>query len=244
MNTLKRVIKKSFHALGLDISRARAPLPSPLQHHGIDPVLDVGANIGQFASLTREAGYRGRIVSFEPLPDAYSQLSAKASTDPLWTVHPRCAVGAAPGSTTINIAKNSYSSSILPMLEAHSNAAPESIYIGQIDTDVVTLDSIIDSYRHEGNRIFLKIDTQGFEAEVLKGARNSLPGITAVQLELSIVPLYDGQELYPYFFDFFASHGFTLWSIIPGFANQKTGQHLQFDAVFVNRRVLASQVPA
>lgn len=243
VNALKQVIKRSFHALGLDIARARAPLPSPMQQHRIDLVLDVGANIGQFASLTRQVGYRGRIVSFEPLPDAYARLCETAGKDALWTVHPRCAVGAAPGSTTINIAKNSYSSSILPMLAAHSDAAPDSVYVGQVATAVVTIDSVFDLYGQDGNRVYLKIDTQGFEAEVLKGAIDTLPLITAVQLELSIVPLYAGQELYRYFFDFFASHGFTLWSIIPGFTNPETGQHLQFDAVFVNSRQLEAQPP-
>jgi len=198
-------------------------------------LFDVGANTGQYALLTRKEGYKGRIIAFEPLPDAHQKLSLYAEKDPLWTVHPRCAVGASAGTTKINISKNSYSSSILPMLDAHLSAAPESIYVGSVETPVITLASVFDNYHSHSEKAFLKIDTQGFESEVLVGCLSRLPKIKAIQLELSTVPLYEGQELYRYFFDFFESNGFYLWSILPVFANSKTGQHLQFDAVFVNR---------
>jgi len=121
------------------------------------------------------------------------------------------------------------------MLDAHSSAAPESIYIGSVETPIITLESVFDTYANESQKVFLKIDTQGYESEVLDGCLAKLPQIKAVQLELSTVPLYEGQKLYRDFFDFFESNGFDLWSILPGFANQATGQHLQFDAVFVNR---------
>lgn len=231
----KQVLKKIFNTFGLELKKLGS-LPPPVLHHEIDVVFDVGANIGQYALLTRAEGFKGRMVSFEPLPDEHKRLSLNASKDALWSVHPRCAIGADIGSTIINISKNSYSSSILPILEAHSSAAPESIYIGEVKTPVITLDSVFDIYRNESEKVFLKIDTQGYESEALSGCLKSLPQVRAVQLELSIVPLYEGQEVYRHFFDFFDSNGFYLWSILPGFANKATGQHLQFDAVFVNGR--------
>jgi FkbM family methyltransferase len=232
---LKKIVKKSFNLLGFDLRKLAPPLPPPVLHHKIDVIFDVGANTGQYALLTRKEGFKGRIVSFEPLPDAHQKLLLNAEKDSLWTVHPRCAVGSSAGTTKINISKNSYSSSILPMLDAHSSAAPESIYVGAVETSVITLESIFEDYRNSSERAFLKIDTQGFESEVLKGCLTKLPQIKAIQLELSTVPLYEGQELYRHFLDFFESNGFYLWSILPGFANSTTGQHLQFDAVFVNR---------
>lgn len=120
------------------------------------------------------------------------------------------------------------------MLDAHSSAAPESIYIGEVKTPIIALESVFDNYANQAENIFLKIDTQGFESEVLAGCQSKLAQIKAVQLELSTVPLYEGQELYRYFFDFFETNGFYLWSILPGFADDATGQHLQFDAVFVS----------
>lgn len=232
---LKKIVKKSFNLLGLELSKLTPPPLPPVLHHKIDIIFDVGANIGQYALLTRKEGYKGRIVSFEPLPDAHKRLSIYTKKDPLWKAHPRCAVGSSFGATKINISRNSYSSSILPMLDSHSSAAPESIYVGEVETPVITLDSVFDTYCNKSERAFLKIDTQGYESEVLAGCLSKIPQIKAVQLELSIVPLYDGQELYRYFFDFFESNGFYLWSILPGFTNSATGQHLQFDAVFVNR---------
>ena len=86
--------------------------------------LDVGANTGQFAQDLRASGYRGHIVSFEPLSDAHAALLVTASWDPLWDVADRCAVGAGDRWAEINIAGNSYSSSLLPMLDLHREAAP------------------------------------------------------------------------------------------------------------------------
>ena len=229
----KSLVKRSFHALGLELKRRPPPTPLPVVHHGIDLVFDVGANAGEYALLTRQDGYKGRIVSFEPLPEAHRQLEEAAQADSLWTIHPRCALGAAPGTTRINIARNSVSSSIMPMLEAHASAEPNSVYVGSAETSVVTLDSLFDQYCRAGDKVFLKIDTQGYEAEVLRGCTQALPRIHGVQLELSTVPLYQGQELYRYFFDLFESQGFALWSIEPEFANRQTGQQLQFNAVFV-----------
>ena len=200
---------------------------------GIDLVFDVGANVGQFARNAREEGYRNTIVSFEPLSDAHGLLIQSAGGDERWIVHERCALGAAPGEANMNVAQNSFSSSLLPMLATHSDAAPESVYIGHDLTRVITLDSVFDHYGVGSERVFLKIDTQGYEKQVLDGARASLPRIMAVQLELSVVPLYESQSLYRHFFAFFEEAGFTLWSLSPGFTDRRTGQLLQFDAVFV-----------
>jgi FkbM family methyltransferase len=233
---IKRTIKGLFRAVGLNISKLsnkHSDPPSALQHHKIELIYDIGANTGQYAMNARREGYNAQIVSFEPLPEAHAQLLINAKDDPHWIIHKRVALGASKGSAMINVSKNSYSSSILPMLSTHSSAAPESIYVAQVETEVATLDSIFNQYRTKNEKTFLKIDTQGFETEVLKGAKESLPSITGVQLELSIVPLYEGQDLYRYFLDFFEQRGFVLWSILPAFGDSKTGQLLQFDAIFI-----------
>jgi FkbM family methyltransferase len=231
MRFLDKLVKNSLKGVGIHVSRI-VKQPTPLAYHGIELLLDVGANIGQYAMSTRLEGYRGTIVSFEPLPDAYETLTDNSRKDTLWTVHPRCAVGSKPGVAEINISKDSYASSLLPILQTHIAAAPNSVFIGKAKTDVITLDSVFDSYRKNAEKTFLKIDTQGFEAEVLEGLSKNIQNIFSVQLELSIVPLYDNQALYPYVFTFFEQHGFLLWSLIPGTANTSTGQLLQFDAVF------------
>jgi hypothetical protein len=95
------------------------------------------------------------------------------------------------------------------------------------------LDSVVNQYRRNNEKTFLKIDTQGFEKEVLNGLSLNLENILAIQLELSITPLYENQELYEYFFSFFKKNNFRLWNLIPGFFNPQTGELLQFDAIFV-----------
>ena len=103
------------------------------------------------------------------------------------------------------------------MNHLHSSSAPESTYIGKTKTNVITLDSIFNSYRNNNEKTFLKIDVQGFESEVLKGLSLNLKNIFAVEIELSVVPLYKKQELCNYFFNFFEKNGFTLWSLVPVF---------------------------
>jgi FkbM family methyltransferase len=231
-------LKSLFRMAGLKISRLPGKddvPPSVFEHLGIQVIFDVGANDGQFSIQTRQSGYRGKMVSFEPLPEAHARLQAAANSDPQWSVHPRMALGSAEGTTQINISRNSYSSSILPMLSTHSSAAPDSAYIGVVDTEITTLDAVFQQYRSSGEKAFLKIDTQGFETEVLAGATKSLESISGVRLEMSIVPLYESQDLYRYFLDFFESRGFLLWTLEPGFHDRHTGQLLQFDAVFVRK---------
>jgi FkbM family methyltransferase len=238
MNQFERMVKQCFRLLGLDVSRInKTPARSPILHHEIDLLLDVGANTGQYALEIRKLGYKNRIVSFEPLLQAHQALVQTASGDAEWIVHERCAIGAAAGHAEINISRNSVSSSLLPMLPAHADAAPESCYLGKEVIDVVTLDSTFSTYhRHEG-RSFLKIDTQGYERQVLEGASRWLEHLVGVQLELSIVMLYEHQALYDYFFNFFKDHGFELWALVPGFKDASTGRLLQFDGVFVNASV-------
>ena len=199
---MKAAVKRWLRRAGWDLHRY-VPTASPdaqlarvLSAFGIDLVLDVGANTGQYGALLRELGYRGRIMSFEPLGAAHDALSARAAPDPLWNVAPRGAVGDRDGEIVINVAGNSASSSVLPMLAAHSDAAPHSQYVGTEPVALRRLDGLVGDVLPQARSSLLKIDTQGFEAAVLAGAPQTLAAASAVQLELSLVPLYEGQALY------------------------------------------------
>ena len=234
--TLKKFVQRLLSLFNLRLQFIRDySTSSTLESLNINLVIDVGANIGQFGSEIREKGYLKSIYSFEPLIHAHKLLVANTLDDKQWQIHPRCAIGNFVGEIDINVAGNSYSSSIKEMLPAHIEAAPDSTPIGSHKADIITLDSLINTWENHTGNIYLKIDTQGFELEVLQGASETLEIVTAVQLELSIVELYEGQALYGYFFDFFESHGFRLYQLIPGFLNHQNGQLLQFDAVFVRK---------
>lgn len=233
---LRRFIGRSARFIGRRLGDPDAltlQMDAMLRHFAIDLVLDVGANTGQYATSLRKAGFAGRIVSFEPLSAAHARLTSRARHDPLWTVHPRCAVGRSAGQVEINVAQNSVSSSVLPMLPAHYEAAPESRFVATERVELITLDSVFGQYASAASRTWLKIDTQGFERQVLDGALASARSITAVQLELSLVPLYDGQSLWEYFLTRMQGEGYQLWAFVPGFSDARTGRSLQLDVVFV-----------
>ena len=235
---MKKFVKKLVRSTGFDLHRLSVSsnpnfqLLKGLQRFGVDLVFDIGANTGQFASELRSIGFCGAIVSFEPLPDAYQTLATNAAGDSLWQVPSRSAVGDLDGEIDINIAGNSVSSSILPMLEAHSLAAEGSAYVGSVKTPIVKLDTVSSQYISHAIRYFIKIDTQGFEWQVLDGARETLKNAQGVLCELSLVPLYDGQQPWTAMLDRLKSEGFTLWSIQPGFSDPRDGRTLQVDAIF------------
>lgn len=236
---IKKTIKKLSRSLGVDLKRYNvqtseaAKMQRLLAYNNIDLVFDVGANIGQYAKLLRELGYSGRIVSFEPLSSAYSQLKAVSKKEPLWEIAPQTAIGNQEGEIIINIAGNSYSSSALPMLDAHLESAPESAYSGSETVKLSRLDTLAKDYiKSETKSIFLKIDVQGLEKQVLEGATAILPLVKGIKLELSLVPLYEGQVLFQEMIDIVEKLGYELYGIEPGFTAEKTGRMLQMDGIF------------
>ena len=202
-----------------------------LQQYGIATVLDVGANTGQYGQGLREINYHGKIISFEPLHDAFIRLSIAAENDDSWLVH-NYALGDANDKVKINIAGNSYSSSIVEMLPSHVESAPDSKYIGEQETEVTTLDSIFYTLCKQNKKVYLKLDTQGFEKNVLNGAEQSLPLVDTIQIEMSLVPLYQDELLFDEMYQYLKTLGYALVSIEPAFSDEKTGQLLQVDSIF------------
>ena len=201
-----------------------------------DVIFDVGANAGQFAQGLRASGYHGHIISFEPLSGAYATLVATASSDPLWDVAERCAVGASDSWARINIAGNSYSSSLLPMLDLHREAAPQSAYQGTEPCRVITLDSYIKQTFSDPTTLFgLKIDTQGYEAEVLAGLRRYHDRVRVIVCEMSLAPLYAGGPGMSELCHQLAEFGYRCVALGPEFEDPRTGELLQVNGVFVKR---------
>jgi FkbM family methyltransferase len=207
-----------------------------LETLGPDAVLDIGANVGQFASELRLAGYGGPIVSFEPLSDAYKILHERSVSDPSWIALP-WALGSRVESASINVSANSMSSSLLPMSEGHEHAAPDSTYVRTEHVQVRRMDDIAELAGYQ--RMFCKIDTQGFEQEVLSGIGDLWPRIIAVQLETSHVPLYDGSWLNHDVVRYFEDLGWEPVFVERGFTDARTGRVLQSDWIFAPAKLLA-----
>jgi FkbM family methyltransferase len=210
--------------------RAEESICALLKNHPQTIVIDVGANIGQFAMKLRKLGYAGRIISFEPTSRAHEQLTKNAAHDDKWTIAPRCAVGAKPGKTKINISANSVSSSLLAMLDLHRQSDPNAHYVDSEEVQVVTLDKC--AFIPKDVAVYMKIDTQGFELEVLKGADSLLDRAQGVLTEVSFKPLYEEAPNYLTICQYLAARGFGVWAIKRGFADRKTGQQFQADMLF------------
>lgn len=236
--TIAHRIRKLALNFGVELNRynpaqsQNARMARLLVHHCIDLVLDVGANTGGYGQSLREIGYRGDILSFEPLEDAYAELVRVSAEDARWHVAPRMAVGAEDGEIVINVAGNSVSSSVLPMHDSHAQAAPLSRYVGTQRVPLHRLDGVKHDVLTPARRTLLKIDTQGYEMAVLQGAAGLLANVRGVQLELSVIPLYEGQALYREVIDWLSGRGFELWNIVPGFLDESSGRLLQFDGIF------------
>jgi FkbM family methyltransferase len=236
LKTLKARLVSAAHAMGYDIHKVEDCHTSTLfSSLGIDLLIDVGANKGQYAMSRRANGYKGDIVSFEPLSAAHDRLIGLAKNDVNWRIADRMALGDTSGEIEINLAGNSASSSILPMLDACLIAEPESRYVGKETVALRRLDDVLDLKMLE-RRIFLKLDVQGFEAYVLNGAEQVLSIVLAVQLEMSLLPLYQGERLMPETQQFLRDKGFELWDLRPGFRDPATGRLLQVDGIFTREQ--------
>jgi FkbM family methyltransferase len=229
------------HPFGINIERhfgttlGLKQILNVFEQQGIDMLLDVGANTGQYAMSMLNLGYNGTIISFEPLKDVYDILKSNQSKYNNWRLYDRAAIGDYCGKTIINISENFESNSILPINETHLKAAPSAKYVGHVETPIYTLDSILPNIIKPGNKICLKIDTQGFEDKVLSGATESLKKIILIQLELSLVSLYDGSKTIEWMLPYLNEIGFEPVLFLPGFVDRTTEQIQQLEGLFINK---------
>jgi len=236
---MKHRIKRFFNVLGLSVRRRRLDpdfqMLHSIAHAGYHVVLDVGANQGQFGADLRSSGYQGRIISFEPVPGCYARLARKAADDPAWTCR-QLALGAAQGQGLLHRASNEgASSSFLPMTEHHHAAAPA---VRMLDTALVQVETLTGIWPSldiaAGDRVLLKIDTQGYEREVLAGTGEHLQRIAGVLCEMSTVELYANSPLYFEIDGSLRQAGFTLTHLSPElYGPRGNGSRLaQFNALF------------
>lgn len=226
------LIKRGYQIIKLN--RLRDPAIHRAQLLGsanIDLVIDVGASKGQFGEELRKYGYEGRIVSFEPLGAAYEKLSRKCSSDPNWTAL-HMALGNQSGEALINISENSFSSSMLDILPSSVAAIPKTKSIGQENIRISSLDTIFEDIAHDAKSIYLKMDVQGYEENVLSGATASLERIDLVQLEISLAPMYRDEPCFPEMHALMEKIGYRLISLEPTLIHPHTGEMLQIDGIY------------
>jgi len=202
----------------------------------INYVIDVGANVGQFASDLRFAGYKKNILSIEPIEEAYQKLLDKSKKDKFWCIYQKCCLGDKKKLIDINISENLQSSSILNINNLHLSNRSESRYIRAEKVQMITLDDLFNSRNDLFDKnILLKLDVQGYEDKIILGGRDSVKKTRALLLELSLVELYDGQPLWIDVINNLQTIGFEPWILDRGFSAIDSGRTLQIDLILLNK---------
>ena len=235
---LRRATRVWLRRRGFDVVRYPAPSAEQRQlewlfrEFSIECVLDVGAHVGNYGAHLRALGYTGRIVSFEPVTANAEALRRKA--DPDWIVV-QAAVGSESGRLRIKLARGDQQHSFLPPSDYGILLLAEQIEtVGEEEVDVVRIDDVFEEYVQPGQAVFLKIDAQGWDAEVLRGAERSLESIAALQFELALQRTYEGQPDYLQILAWLRNRDFEPTAIIPFFSDP-TGLLVEADCVCLRR---------
>jgi FkbM family methyltransferase len=204
---------------------------------GIDCVLDVGANQGQYGYSLRKAGYRGRIVSFEPVKETFHILKSHADKDGNWRVN-NFALGAKAGESAIHVTRATILSSVRePNAFSKDKYALGIPVVRDEKVKIYTLDEVFEECLAglKAPKVFLKMDTQGFDLQVFAGAKRSLPRIAGLQSEISIQPIYEGVPDYLEALGVYTKAGFVISGLYPVSRDRETLALIELDCVM--RRV-------
>ncbi len=220
----------------------QALLPRVLMAHfdryGVNCVLDVGANRGQYANRLRRAGYRVRIVSCEPVPGVLARLQAAAADDPDWWVRP-VALGSSDGSLEMHVLPGTLSSP-LPATDFGRLRFPSLKGMQKQTVPVRRLDGLLGEMLAglSDPRPFLKMDTQGFDVEVFRGLGDCAGMFVGMQSEVALMELYEGMPRLPEALGVYEAAGFEVSAMYPVNREERTGRVLEFDCVMVRADAL------
>ncbi|MDD5298343.1 MAG: FkbM family methyltransferase [Rhodocyclaceae bacterium] len=225
------------HLFGYTLVRQRRQatlddhLKAVFASQGTDCVLDVGANRGTYGALLRDLGYRGLIVSFEPLEAVFQELSRRASGDALWQTR-QMALGESDESRTMARHARSDISSLLPLNElggrlfGNTAVSEETIIIRRGD------ELWSEAVPGHARSVFLKTDTQGFDMNVLRGLGKRLADVRGIQIEAAFKPIYEGMPRYGEVLAFLEQAGFSLSGVYP-VSRDPSHAIIEADFVFV-----------
>lgn len=205
---------------------------SSLLRQGVCPktVIDVGANVGQFAISSAKLFSDVSIYSFEPNPECVNTLQKNVRALSNVRVYP-VALGDSEGEVTFHVNSHSHSSSILPLADTHKAAFPDAVECRDIKVKMSTLDAVM-SEASLKPPVLLKLDVQGYETQVLSGAGKTLERVDYVILEASFKPMYEGEKTFLDVISFMGRMGFEFMRPVGWLSDDRTGEILQADLLF------------
>lgn len=237
--------RRLLHRAGIDVTRwPHRPedgvidwaLGEVLRSRGINCAIDVGGNRGLFARRLRELGYRGRIVSFEPSPTVLPVIEAAAAGDPDWVVRP-VALSSEAGRGELRLHEGPELDSLLDAMPGVVEQIPDMSGTG---TATVTLSTLAAEFPGvvagiDEPRVLLKSDTQGYEAEVIRGAGKEglFPSVVAVLVELAAQPIYRDQPGMTTVMELIMADGFSPVAFEPWFQSSDGLRAVELDALFL-----------
>jgi FkbM family methyltransferase len=194
-------------------------------------VVDVGANKGQYAQALRRAGYRGWIVSFEPVRRDYEELVRRAAGDERWTTH-RLALGREDGTIAMNVVPGTLSS-LLPATSFGSTRYERLQVPTTEEVEVRRLESMLDEVLAHvpSPRPYLKLDTQGFDLEVFAGLGTRVQDFVGMQSEVALMEIYAGMPRMPEALKIYEAAGFEVTGLHPVSRERHTARVLEFDCI-------------
>jgi FkbM family methyltransferase len=239
--SIRDLVRSAVRPFGLDIVRSHTTLDGHLARLltslGVNVVLDVGACDGGYSRLLRQIGYRGRIVSFEPIAESYAKLRADRRRDPAWRGMP-LALSDQPGERPMHVSWHPDQTSFYePVADARTwfeGAAPvktiATVQVARLDDVIVScLDGI------QRPRVFLKMDTQGHDLAVLRGAAAALDVVVGMQSEVAVRALNAGAPLLLDSLEALTAPGFEITGLFG--VSRETDQiaHIEYDCVLRRR---------
>ena len=207
-----------------------------VKEYKIDCIVDVGANVGQYADFLRnKVGYNGLIISFEPDPDNLKLLKEGSKGDSRWLIQD-FALGKENTTLELNVMENSTFNSFLSPDHSETNRFEnENAVKSTLLVKVKRLDEILLRLKNEQNfeRVFLKLDTQGFDLDVFEGASGVLGMIVGVQTEVSFIPIYKNIPSFEQSISVFRSKGFEVSALYA--VNEEVFPHaIEYDCIYLS----------
>jgi FkbM family methyltransferase len=201
----------------------------------INCVLDVGAFHGEYAAQMRSWGFAGRLISFEPVPDAFEQLQRSMGHDPLWQGKPYGLSDASGVARMNTYAVGQFNSLLSLKAESESAYKLDSSRNGTVNIQLHRLDEVLPDLLRDlpDPRVFVKTDTQGHDTKVIQGASGVLHDIVGFQAELPAVKLYEGMASMSEALDLFGELGFVPVGFYPVNTFSEHQVSPEFDVMFV-----------